>query len=310
MRNKANRLVYRYLITTLVVICLCITFFIYSRSENKNFVESGINKNSSWYKFFTKGIENITWASMEENIDIMKSNIQQWLNLLNIAKHTNNDRNINLIIDQNIIRWKSTSYIVDTLYCVQYLKNIAISYYWLIDKYNTLTQKFVALQKAIIDKMDTTTNPELKSCYLDYIKNIKSISDDIIWWHYQLSKTKWYIDTLIQENYDKLYCDNIQQKYKDISELHQQLSWYIKTIDLIISKVNSDKLEDNKSLCKFGTIVNITGVESKIYKMWEFIKKWTGSNLIDNIQNYDQYIEKVKEKSQNYLDIWDKLFKR
>lgn len=263
------------------------------------------------YQFFTKWIQDISSTTLEENIDTMRDNIQKGLNLIEISKIKNNNSLINSIIDKNITIGNTIDQISQTLYCVQYLKNMAITYYQLIEKYNILTQKFITLNKAITDKLvDRLVDENIKSCYIDYISNIKSISDDLVWWYKQLTKTKWYIDEMIEQDYDTQYCKDIKDRHNHLYQLLIELSWHIQTIDLVIDRVSSDRYEDNRSLCDFGTIVGMTDIESKVYKINNTIKWTTWDNTIDDVKNYEQYVEKVKDKTEQYLDKLNQLFNK
>ncbi len=303
---------YRYLVLTLVIFCVGITFFIYTNSDNnKSFIKNPIDKDKLRYQFFVDGVKNISSTTLDGNIDTMKDNIQKWINLLEAAKLRNTNVFVNEMINKNLMIGNNINHITQTLYCVEYIKNIASLYLNLIGNYNKLGQRFVLLNSAISNKLkDWIINEKTKSCYLDYINNIKTISDDLVWWYNQIIKTKWYIDEIVEENYNQQYCKDIYNRYNDLNDLSSELSWYIQTIDLVISRINSDKVEDNQTLCNFGTIVGMTGIESKIYQINNNIKWTTGDNTIDDVQDYDQYIQKVKDKTEQYLDILNQVFKK
>lgn len=311
MRDRDRHIIYRYLVVTLILFCIGVTFLIYGNSGNKNFIQNPIDTDKAWYQFFTDGIKNISSSTLEWNIETMNDNIQKWVNLLEVAKLKNINKVTEDIINKNLTIGKNINQITQTLYCVQYVKNISLLYLQLIEKYNILSQKFIALNKAISDKLTTwLLDEDVKLCYLDYIQNIKFISDDLVWWYKQITQTKWYIDEMVQQDYEYQYCQNIQNKHDELQTLSSELSWYINTIDLVINRVNSDKIEDNKTLCNFWTIIGMTGIESKIYKINNTIKWETWDNTIDDVQNYDQYIEKVKDKTEQYLDKLNQLFKK
>ena len=77
MRDRSSATIYRYLVFTLLICCLGVTFLIYSSDDNKNFVRNPIDKNSAWYQFFTNGIKDISSSTLEDNISTIKDNVQK-----------------------------------------------------------------------------------------------------------------------------------------------------------------------------------------------------------------------------------------
>lgn len=78
MKKRNNNIVYRYLVLTLVIFCVGITFFIYTNSDNnKSFIKNPIDKDKLRYQFFVDGVKNISSTTLDGNIDTMKDNIQK-----------------------------------------------------------------------------------------------------------------------------------------------------------------------------------------------------------------------------------------